>query len=338
MMSNFNPVISVVMPVYNSGVYVAEAINSILSQEFVDFELIIINDGSIDNSEDIIHSFKDERIVYLSNVENQGIVFSLNAGIAVAKGEYIARMDADDIAKPQRLRKQYEFMTNNTAIALCGTFADAINEEGVFMHKVMPPTNNKEIKINQLFCNSFIHPSVILKSAILKDYKYSREYEFAEDFFLFSRIAINHAVANIDESLILYREHSQNITHSKSTDMQNGEKKVLRYLLTSLYHNVEERDIEIQYMLYKNIESISFSLNEIEDHLLLLKKSNTSKRIYDKAIFDKVLLEKWYEVLLLSKDKGLLSKFLGSDLFLIKNISLKQLRRVIKRSFKNRIR
>ena len=115
------PGISVIMPVYNTGEYLGEAIQSILDQTFRDFELIIINDGSSDNSLKIIKSFKDTRIKFISNTSNRGNYPSRNEGISIARGKYICVMDADDIALKSRLERQYLFMERNPEIGLAGS-------------------------------------------------------------------------------------------------------------------------------------------------------------------------------------------------------------------------
>ena len=115
------PMVSVVMPVYNGSKYLKEAIDSILNQTFTNFELIIINDGSTDNSEDIIFSYQDRRIYYLKNEHNKGICITLNRGLDNARGKYIARMDCDDISMPQRLAKQVNYLERHRDVGALGT-------------------------------------------------------------------------------------------------------------------------------------------------------------------------------------------------------------------------
>ncbi|HGF9542707.1 TPA: glycosyltransferase family 2 protein, partial [Acinetobacter baumannii] len=122
--------VSVVLPAYNAELYLKEAIDSVLSQTFTDFELIILNDGSIDRTEEIILSYNDSRIVYVKNEKNLGLIGTLNKGINLAKGKYIARMDADDICLPERFKKQVDFLEKNNEIDLIGTNAIKINNNG----------------------------------------------------------------------------------------------------------------------------------------------------------------------------------------------------------------
>ena len=121
-MKNYNDIlVSVIMPVYNGALYLREAIDSILSQTHTNLELIIINDGSNDNSEEIILSYEDNRIRYIINEKNSGICVTLNKGLDIAKGKYIARMDCDDISCPERLQMQIEYMEQNPSIGVLGS-------------------------------------------------------------------------------------------------------------------------------------------------------------------------------------------------------------------------
>ena len=116
------PKVTVLMPVYNARFYLSKAISSIINQTFKDFEFLIFNDGSTDNSADIIYSYNDRRIRFFNSEQNFGYVYHLNYGIEIAKGEYIARMDADDISFPTRLEKQVAFMDKNPEVGVCGTW------------------------------------------------------------------------------------------------------------------------------------------------------------------------------------------------------------------------
>jgi len=207
------PLVSVIMPVYNAERFVKEAIKSILDQTYVDFELIIVNDGSTDKSEDIIKTVTDPRIRLISQ-SNAGIIGALNAGLKVAQGTYIARMDADDISEPTRLEKQVTFLRGHPDIALCGTWAKTINdsgeETGIYDY---PPTMHAKIKRAMLRYNPFIHPSVMFaKQAIEKVGPYRQGHKHAEDYELWTRMVSQFKTANIPEQLLRYRITSDSIT------------------------------------------------------------------------------------------------------------------------------
>ena len=159
-----NPVISVVMSVYNGSSYLHESIQSILNQTFTDYEFIIINDGSSDDSLNIIKQYSefDNRVVVISH-DNIGLTKSLNIAINLAKGKYIARQDADDISLPERLNKQYKWFSNYKDGVLCGTGAYFINSEGELKKKKKFPSSNSMIKSRLFYLNPFIHSSVMFK-------------------------------------------------------------------------------------------------------------------------------------------------------------------------------
>ena len=191
------------MPAYNAEKYINETIDSILNQSYKDFEFIIINDGSTDRTKEIILSYSDERIVYLENEKNSGIVVTLNKGLEKASGEYIARMDSDDISLVNRLEKQVEFMDKNLDVGVLGTgicvFGDSINDqERVFT------TNSEQLKAELIFNSCIAHPTVMIRSSILKNnnLNYSEEFAGAEDYHLWWRIAKVSKIATLPDILV----------------------------------------------------------------------------------------------------------------------------------------
>ena len=209
-----NPLISVIMPVYNAQKYLGQAIESVLRQTYRNFELIIIDYGSSDDSLKIIKSFSDSRIKIVYHKKNQGIISSLNDGIKESAGKYIARMDADDISLPKRLEKQISFLENNPLVVMCGTWARVINESGKVVDKnIHPPTDGKSIRSYILKHNPFIHPTVMMKKSAFKDSDwYRNKFKHAEDYELWTRIVFLNEVANIPEELLEYRMTKSGIT------------------------------------------------------------------------------------------------------------------------------
>ena len=196
--------VSVVMSVYNSASYLREAIDSILNQTFVNFEFIIVNDGSHDDSETIIRSYNDNRITLL-NQQNTGLPSALNYGIERSSTEFIARMDADDIALPDRLELQYEFLIHNTGYVIVGGNAHIIDKDGSYVYTSDLKVDDEEIR--KVFPKSpFIHPSVMFrKSAYFKSGKYPEYMFIAQDRVLFNRMAVCGKMANLNNCLIKYR-------------------------------------------------------------------------------------------------------------------------------------
>jgi glycosyltransferase involved in cell wall biosynthesis len=208
------PSVTVLLPVYNGGAYLKEAIDSILLQTFKDFEFLIINDGSTDDTESIILSYTDPRIRYIKNETNLKLIATLNKGIKMARGAYIARMDADDIALPQRLEKQVEFMEMETDCVLCGTEAILIGRENEVPLK--SPGDNIKIKCLLFFNNYIIHPTVMLRKATLinKGLFYPKEALHSEDFALWINLRKHGTFNVIPEPLLKYRDHDMSISQS----------------------------------------------------------------------------------------------------------------------------
>lgn len=209
-----NPEISVIMPVFNSERFLGLSIDSILNQSHPSLELIIINDGSTDESEKIITSFNDKRIVYLKNHENLKIAKSLNIAISHAKGKYIARMDADDIAHPDRLKIQFDFMEANAHVDACGSWITAFDTNGD--HRLIKyPIQHEEIKIRLIFECPIAHPTVFAKSKFFKENIYEELYIPAEDYKLWSDAIEKHRFHNIPAPLLSYRIHSDQTSHKQ---------------------------------------------------------------------------------------------------------------------------
>ncbi len=212
-----NPKISVLMSVYNGEKYLSLAIESILNQSFSDFEFIIINDGSKDRSLEIIKSYPDRRI-RLIDQPNAGLAASLNKGIGLSKGEYIARMDADDIARSTRLGMQVRFLDANPACAMVGSAVQVIDKEGKNKWIMAHTRTSLETRWSILFDTPFVHSSVMLRRAVLEKtglYSQQAEFSLVEDYEMWSRLAKKYEVTNLSEILLDYRDNPQGVSHSK---------------------------------------------------------------------------------------------------------------------------
>ena len=204
-----DPKITVLMSVYNGEKYLKEAIDSILNQTFKDFEFLIINDGSTDKTAEILQSYDDPRIKIVNNDKNMDLTKSLNKGLRIARGKYIARMDADDVSLPQRFKKQVDYLEENVTAGLVGTFSYTIGEGGEILNEGKPPSENKEIKKALLKGNQFCGPSVMFREKCIDRIGFFREeFRYAQDYDLWLRIADKYDVANIPEPLYERRIHS----------------------------------------------------------------------------------------------------------------------------------
>jgi glycosyltransferase involved in cell wall biosynthesis len=212
-MHTSEPKVTVLMPAYNAGNYIAEAIYSVLEQSFTDFELLIINDGSTDDTEKIVSAIKDPRIVLISQ-QNKGVSAALNLGLSYARSPYIARFDADDICYPDRLKIQYDFITTYPEYSIIGTAADYVDADGhyIFTHHPVGHLNEEIQQLKYSVC-PFIHSSVFYKKElVLSNGGYNENAYTFEDHFLWVNILKDQKACNLSQALIKVRLNPQSIT------------------------------------------------------------------------------------------------------------------------------
>lgn len=214
------PKVTVIMPVYNGETYVKETIESVLNQSYADFEFVIIDDGSTDKTDAIITDFSDRRIVPLQS-NHGGIVQALNLGLEVARGEYIVRIDADDICVPDRIEKLVAYMDAHEDVVVCGSWATVIDDKGTPVGNLAyPPEEDKKIRGYLRLHNPFIHPSVIIRKKAIDKVGPYRGYKHTEDYELWTRLLKVGKGHNIPEELIRYRVHPEQITKQKNLAMR----------------------------------------------------------------------------------------------------------------------
>ena len=211
------PIVSVVMSVYNGERYLRESVESILNQTFTDFEFIIINDGSTDKTREILEEYavKDKRVILVQQ-ENMGLTKSLNKGIALAKGKYIARQDADDVSKPERFERQVNFMEDNLSVGLLGSLFEFIDEKGNMSGIRELPLEDKVLKERLPRINQFCHASVMIRKVALETVGVYRDFfKYAQDYDLWLRIAEEFEIKNLPDPLVSYRESEEAVSSEK---------------------------------------------------------------------------------------------------------------------------
>jgi glycosyltransferase involved in cell wall biosynthesis len=216
------------MTVYNGERFLREAVESCLAQTYANLELIIIDDGSTDSSWEIITSFEDDRIVLLINESNKGQSYSRNKGIKESSGEYIAIMDADDIAYKERIQKQLDYLINNDA-DICFTWADLIDSEGTVTGVKKTTENLNLLRAKLLFECPLIHPTAFWRKSMFveKNLWYDEQYKYAQDFELWSR-AIRHVkFAVLGESLLKFRFRNEASISFAKLDKQEEFRKLI---------------------------------------------------------------------------------------------------------------
>lgn len=229
-----NRLISVVLPAYNAGAFIDAAIASILGQTYPHFELIVLNDGSTDDTLARIEAFaaRDSRIRVISR-ENRGLIATLNEGIDLARGDLIARMDADDIAYPERFRRQVEAFAADPGLCLCGTAVDTLLKNRIYPGDMPSQLISRSAGVMSLFYTILLHPTLMIDRKLAgDDLHYEPSYPHAEDFDLIRRLARRHNVICLDEPLLAYRQHAGSVTRTHQHVMWHTHLRIARENLT----------------------------------------------------------------------------------------------------------
>lgn len=243
--TDMTPLVSVLLPVYNGEAYLAESIQSILDQTFANFELLILNDGSKDRSLEIIQGFKDSRIKVINNPQNLGLIATLNKGLVEARGQFVARMDADDKAFPERFKIQYEYLSGHPEVAVVGTWAQVIDKDGKFIKLHRNPLDHYAIMYELMFGNTITHPSIMMrKDVVISVGGYDKNWQHAEDYDLYSRLVHRHKLANIGQPLLYYRQHGTSVTGTDSSQeiIRENTYKIMKRNI-SYYVPIDDHDL-----------------------------------------------------------------------------------------------
>jgi glycosyltransferase involved in cell wall biosynthesis len=247
--------VSVVMPVYNNEKFVAEAIDSILNQTIDSFEFIIINDHSTDHTPEILASFHDPRILIYENTSNLGLTKSLNTGLALSKGKYIARMDSDDVSHPDRFAHQVHFLEDNPNIGVLGTDYEMITPDGTHTGRIIGHRSNWELVHWLLnFDNQISHPTVFLRTILVKQIKgYNEEFQFAQDYDLWSRLSKITYLANLPETLLYHRSgHVNQISAMYPQSQKENGLKIRQRIISQLTGRIYPLEI-IEFLSFPNL-------------------------------------------------------------------------------------
>lgn len=268
-----NVKISIVMPFYNAEAYLSESIESILNQTFQDFELLALDDGSTDNSISIVKSFNDKRIRLISLEHN--FIESLNYGLKISKGRYIARMDADDIMLPKRLQIQHDFMERNSDVDICGSWAESF---GNICGTMQQESNHEAIISSLLMYNSLIHPTVMIRKSTLEQMRLSYlDYACAEDYKLWTDLALAGArFANIPEVLLHYRSSSNQITNKYRDKMSHSSYKIRLEYAEGLINRMSEEDERYWGLLEQAVQLLELDLLDFESFSQIVYQLYTS--------------------------------------------------------------
>ncbi len=270
------PVISVIMPVFNGALYLDESIYSILTQTMGNFEFIIIDDYSTDSSVNIIRSFKDKRINLYKCNNNYGNYFARNIGIKMAKGKYISVMDCDDIALPNKLQTQYRYMEKNSNIGMCGSFVRLMGTETI----LKKPISHEQIKVTLLKDNCLTHPTLLVRNSIniRKHLHYNTMYYYSSDYDLMTRAANFTTLSNIPEVLLEYRLHTKQISTLFRLKQKEYANQIKLAQLRNLHITPDnhQKELHLQLMNQDNIEDFN-RFKELQQwaNFLLIRNNKT---------------------------------------------------------------
>ena len=280
------PLISVAMPVFNGEKYLSDAINSILSQTFRNFELIIIDDGSTDNSLAVINAFKtrDPRIRLISR-ENRNLATTLNEIIDLARGNWIGRMDQDDIALPNRFARQLQWIKKTDA-DICGSWVELFGatRRRTLKHSI----SDSAIKMEMLFCTPFAHPSVMINKNSLKNLRYEKTWEKCEDYDLWERATLSGLkMTNVPEVLLLYRQHKAQISSAAALHQHQLSQKIRYRYWSTIFKslNLDEKWIG-DVLKLREPSPTEFNMDNVEaaiSKLLLCNEGEARSTIFDHA-------------------------------------------------------
>lgn len=285
------PAISCILPMYNQALFVGEAIASILAQSEDDFELIVIDDGSTDDSARIVAACNDHRIILLRNSSNIGTTGALNIGLRAAKGTYLARMDADDVSLPHRFALQRSFMEKNRHIAVCGSHVMTIGARNKVVRR---PLGSDTIKCFLLAGPPFSHASVFMRRTVLErwDLCYDETYRTAQDYDLWLRLLSVSNGWNIDEVLLKHRLHADQLSSIRRDEQSRNADAIRQRVLATIGITLSDHDLDRHTKLFRqSLEPSKENLYWAEEWLATIVARNDVCGFFDSQALDTFLNE-----------------------------------------------
>lgn len=296
--------VSVLLPVHNGELFLNASIRSMLDQSYSDFELIILDDGSTDTSANIVREFqKNDARIKLISLPKSGLATTLNTGLDLAKGEFLARMDADDVCLPDRLSRQVEYLDAHPLIGACGSWMESFGEKSARLLKY--PCSSEDIKCAMVFYNPIPHPTVMIRREILHKYhlRYNEEYLYAQDYLLWLSFLKVSRIENLPQVLVKYRIHAGQISREKLAQQNFYAQSVRKELLLEMvppeilvsYENVHEDLCNNTYKYTRN------DLLLINRWLKILINNNKARKFLPHGNFLRLIQSEWFEVCRKSK-------------------------------------
>lgn len=312
------PAVTVLMPVHNGAAYLREAIDSVLRQTLADFELLVVNDGSTDETASVLRDCGDPRLRVLDNGANLGLVASLNKGLDAASGEFIARMDADDVALPGRLQRQRAFLQGAPGVGLCGTWFRTFG--GARSIVVRPPTGPADISAKLFYESPLAHPTVMFRRGLFaaNGLRYAHDYPHAEDYELWTRAAEVMDLANLPEVLLRYRQHEEQVSSAKAGKQDETVRKILVRQLRKLCPQASDAECDAHVAIVRNrvTDAAGIGVDFVESWLKkLIERNGAEASAFPPDAFRRALAVVWWRYCAARcAARGVLKAFFASEL------------------------
>jgi glycosyltransferase involved in cell wall biosynthesis len=285
--------VSVIMAVYKEKeMHLMAAIESVLRQTYNDIEFIIVNDNPLGEVLDkYLVSIRDPRIVYVRNTENKGLTSSLNKAISISKGEYIARMDADDVCMPERIEKQVAYLEKHRDIDILGTNATVINEHGEIIGNIDNDYSESYIKAATYFGAPLIHPTVMFRRSVFTEHKlyYNESYRYAQDYELWTRAVFAVRVNLLQERLLMWRENENRVSTKNNDSQHEFAKQIHLRQIERLGITPDQEDIKNNEILFCHAGTTTIGLYRVFLWVLEVMKNNDKKNIFPERDLMRIL-------------------------------------------------
>lgn len=316
------PKVTVLIPVYNRARYLADAMDSVLAQSFQDFELLLVDDGSTDGSQAIVNGYTDARVRLLQNPDNVGIAATRNRGIEAASGDYLAFLDSDDRALPERLAHQVAYLDGHPDVAAVGSWIRWIDDNGATRGKTKrKAADPDQIAAERLFRSCLENSTAMARTDILRAYPHREDYRLGSDYDLWARIAADYRLAALPEVLVERRQHDSQASDERSPAYKHWRLAIFASQLTALGIDFDDRDLENHYVLRRmhkeNFQPDCDYLDWTEAWFGRLLAANARLNLYPEPAFSAALGAFWCKVCWFALPRMGLSairRFVGSPL------------------------
>ena len=289
------PRVSVIMPVWNCDSFVGEAVQSIVVQDFPDWELIVVDDASTDQTAKKVISINDPRIRLIQNETNRGVGNSLNTALATSRGEYVARMDGDDISAPDRLSQQVLFMEAHPEVGICGGWMQTFgHRDAVWRY----PTDCEQLRCALLFRSELAHPTVMIRRSAFPEWpNLYRPLEVAEDYDFWARASNYTQMCALPKILVNYRLHESNISKVRQDKIRSANQDIHLLLLHNLAIAATNSELDLHWAIARgDLPTDRQSLSNAEAWLLRLAEANREAQVYKQQPFEYLLFELWFHL------------------------------------------